>query len=295
MNQQNKALLWLNLALILSSMTALFAKIIKLPINQVIFGRSIIGAIAMFLFLLLTKRQILLNHKRDYARFTITGLLLGLHWLTYFQSIRLSSVGIGIISLYTYPVICIILEPFFDKTKHQFKDLLIGAIVFSGVFLMAPEIDLSNEITQGVLWGILSAFIYSVRNIIMRGYAMDYPPVTNLMYQVIVTALLLAPSLAFNYEAFDSSQISNLIVLGVIFTSVHHSLIAYVLRFFKVKTLSVISTVQPVYALIIGYLVLNEIPTGRTLIGGSIVIAAAIYETRNHVSRKRLSNTNKSH
>ena len=280
MDSHKKALLQLHTALVLSAVTALFAKLVHLPINQTICGRAAVAALALWIFLRVTGQRIRLDSAREYLFFFGTGILLAGHWVTYFQSIRSSTVAMGILSLYTYPVITIILEPFFDRTRHRLSDLFVGAFVFFGVALMAPELSFKNEYTQGIAWGVLSAFIYSLRNILSRRHVRNRPAPTVMFYQTLATAVVLLPSCFFNWGEFDPGQIWRIVLLGVVFTAVHHTLFANVFKTFNAKKVSVLSTVQPVYGIAVGFLVLSEVPNLRTVCGGVIVIAASIYETR---------------
>ncbi|HAV64862.1 MAG TPA: EamA family transporter [Verrucomicrobiales bacterium] len=272
-------------AVVLSSLTALFAKIIPLPVTQITFWRSAVAALALWLFLLATRGVIRLGDRREYLFFLSSGTLLAVHWLTYFHSIQLSTVAVGIISLYTYPIITIILEPLFDRQRHRISDLVVGAIVFAGVFLMAPEFELSNATTRGICWGVSSAAIYSVRNLVLRRHVKKYPATTVMLYQVIATSIVLLPLMATRFEIYDATITGKLVLLGVVFTAIHHTLFAAVLKHFPVKTASVIASIQPAVAAVFAWMILDEVPGPRVIAGGLLVMAAAAFETGRSVRR----------
>lgn len=286
MTDQSRALAQLGCVLVLSALTALLAKVIALPVNQIIFGRSVIAGLGLLLFLRWTGRPIRLAGRGEYLFFLFTGCLLGIHWLTYFQSIRVSTVAVGMIALYTYPVISTILEPFFDRRPHRVGDLVIGLIVFGGVLLMAPTLELGDGTTRGILWGVLSALVYSVRNILVRRHVKKYPAPTVMLHQVTAISLMLLPSLALNFAAFDILEVPNLLLLGLVFTAVHHSLIAAALRHFSARTVSVITSAQPMLGALFAFLLLHEAPALRTIAGGTIVVGAAVFEAGRQVSRR---------
>lgn len=266
-------------AVVLSSLTALFAKLIPLPVVEIIFWRSVVAALALWLFLLATRGMVRLSNRRECLFFLSSGTLLAGHWLTYFHAIQVSTVAVGIISLYTYPIITIILEPFFDRQKHRVSDLLVGAVVLAGVFLMAPEFELSNGTTRGICWGVFSAAIYSVRNLILRRHVKKYPATTVMLYQVIATVIVLFPVMFARFKPYDAATTGKLVLLGVVFTAVHHTLFAAVLKHFPVKTASVIASVQPAIAAVFAWLIIDEVPGWRVIAGGLIVISAAAFET----------------
>ena len=98
----------------------------------------------------------------------LSGLFLGGHWVTYFYSLQLSSVAIGMLSIFTYPIITSFLEPVLLKTKFQRIHLLLALMVFLGIYLLNPNFDISGEKTLAVGLGVLSAVLYSLRNIILK-------------------------------------------------------------------------------------------------------------------------------
>jgi len=282
MSPRTLALWQLSGAVVLSSLTALFAKLIPLPVTQIIFWRSVIAALGLWVFLRITGNVIRLGKRREYAFFLGSGVLLAIHWLTYFRSIQLSTVAIGIIALYTYPVITIVLEPFFDGKRHRGSDIVVGLVVFAGVFLMAPSFELSNATTRGICWGVFSALVYSIRNIIIRKHVRNYPAPTVMLYQVIATVIVLLPFMISRFEVYPGKIIGQLVLLGVVFTAIHHTLFAAVLKHFSVKTASVIASVQPAVAACFAWLILGEVPGWQVVAGGLIVITAAAFETSRH-------------
>lgn len=285
-NTSRAIALWqLAAAVLLSSLTALFAKLIHLPVVEIIFWRSTVAACALLSFLVITRSPIRLAERREYFFFLGSGTLLAAHWLTYFHAIQLSTVAVGIIALYTYPIISIILEPFFDRQRHRVSDLLVGVIVFVGVALMAPKFELSNTTTKGIFWGVFSASIYSVRNLLIRRHVRHYPAPTVMLYQVTATVLVLLPVMSLRFQIYDERTAGKLVLLGVMFTAVHHTLFAAVLKQFTVKTASVIASIQPVIAGTFAWLILGEVPTWRVAIGGFVVIGAAVLETSRNVGK----------
>lgn len=286
MNSSRTTALWqLAGAVFLSSLTALFAKLIPLEVLPIIFWRATVAAIAICLFLVVSRNRIRLSEGREYAFFLGSGTLLAAHWLTYFHSIKVSTVAVGIISLYTYPILSIIIEPFFDRQRHRASDIVIGVVVFCGVLLMAPRLEISNATTRGVCWGVLSAIIYAVRNVIIRRHVRHYPAPTVMLYQTLATALVLFPLMLGHFQTYDRATTGKLILLGVMFTAIHHTLFAAVLKHFSVKTASVIASIQPVLAGTFAWLILGEVPTWRIAAGGLVVIAAAAFETSRNVGK----------
>ena len=136
MNEKKKNFIQLNIAILMFGLTSLFAKIIQLPVSHIIFGRSVIAFLALLAFINIKKIIVKPENRKDLFCLILLGAVLCVHWLSYFYSIKISTVAIGIISLHTYPIITIIIEPFFFKEKHRTIDLFLGIVIFIGIIIL---------------------------------------------------------------------------------------------------------------------------------------------------------------
>ncbi len=279
MNQKQKSLYGLHISSLLFGGTGLFAKLIDLPVIDITAIRTLIASAGLFMLLKSTGRQARLKSSSHYTLMILQGVLMGLHWVTFFHSIQVSSVAIGMISLFTYPIITVFLEPLWKGQKPHLYDIMCGALVLFGVYLMVPEFSFDNDITQGVCWGVLSAFLFSLRNVIQRNYLSEYRGDTSMMYQSFIAGicgmLFITPAVA----TIDLSTWIKLIVLGLFFTAIPHSFFAGSLCFMKAKSASLISCLQPVYGTIYAIVILYEVPDITTVIGGVMVMSAAAVES----------------
>jgi drug/metabolite transporter (DMT)-like permease len=269
------------MAVLLFSGTSLFPKLIPLPVPTIIFGRSVVAAGAILLVLLFTGTPIRPRSRRDLAFLLGAGVLLAVHWVTYFQGIRVSTVAVGTIALHTYPIITVLTEPIIDRTRIKAADIVLAVVVLLGVVILVGRPTLSSTTTRGVLWGVLSAFLFTARNLLVRRSVRRYGSGTIMFFQTAVTALLLLPVPLFiaggMAEAFSSWR--EFLLLGTIFTALSQTLYAGSLRSLSAKTVSIIATLLPLYAAITAALFLGEIPTVRTVLGGALVVGAVLVET----------------
>jgi len=280
-----KSLITLHFTVMLLGGTALFAKLINLSATDITFGRSFFATILLFVFVKVSGESFKLDKARDYAIGIGLGLIMAVHWVAYFAAMQYSSVSVGIIALFTFPIITVLLEPLFAKTKLIWQDLVSAVIVLFGIYLVVPDISLDNDITLGVLIGIFAAFLYALRNILHRQYFSHYSGAKAMSYQTAVICVCLCWFLSddffTNAGLFDVNTGLLLLLLGSIFTALPHAFVAASLKHLKAKTFSLVACMQPFYAVIFAMVLLNESPTWQTLLGGALVISAAVYETVN--------------
>ena len=279
MTDSFKGLIAVHTAVLIFGLTALFSRVISLTALEISLLRSIFAALIIIAIFFWQKKSLLLSKSKDYFIVILLGILLALHWVTYFHAMQISSIAVGVIALYTFPIITVFLEPIFHGERPHIKDIISALTVLFGIYLLVPEFSLSNQTTQGILWGILSALFFSLRNIIQGHYFKGYSAKHSLFYQTMITFFVLLP---FSFEIIpEVTQIQwgQLIVLGVFFTAVPHTLFAFSLLNLKAKTVSLVACIQVVYATLFAALLLSEWPHLSTVIGGVIVVIAAMYES----------------
>jgi len=280
----------LYLAVFLLSLNGLFSKIIPLDAVSVTQLRSVMAAIALLFFVYVGKRACRLSGLKEYVGVYLVGVILGLHWISFYHSMQVSTVAIGMLSLFTYPVITVFLEPLFNKQRVQFPDVIAVIMVFLGVVIMVGD-DLNqfdSDSLQGVFWGVISAFLFSIRNLLQKYNHSNVSSDGLILHQVIAISFMLL--LFVDLSAVGSLSAHDwllLVVLGAVSTAAAHSLLSYSLKHLPAKSIAMISCLQPLAAAFFAWIILDEVPTKGILIGGIIIISVAFYESVHHVGRRR--------
>ena len=236
MDAVKKSLISLHFTVILLGGTALFSRLVPLSASDITLVRSVFACIALFAFLKLAKNKIKLNSKKDYGVALGLGVLMALHWVTYFAAMQYAGVSVGMIALFTFPVITVLIEPFFERVRLVWQDIVSTVTVVVGVYLIVPETSLENDITLGVLIGIASAILYSFRNLIHRKHFKHYSGAQAMAWQTLVISILMLPVGSAAITSASTSSWLMLLLLGTVFTALPHALIAASLRHLRAKT-----------------------------------------------------------
>ena len=214
------------------------------------------------------------------------GILMGAHWITYFFSLQYSSVAIALLSLFTYPVITAFLEPILFKIKFNKVHIALGLLVLAGIYFLSPEFNLENDSFLAIIFGIVSAVFYAFRNLLMKREVERYNGTALMFYQILVIAICLSPVLFFSDFENVFEQWKPLLILAVLTTCIGHTLFLKSFRNFSITAASIMSSIQPVYGIIIGAIFLSEIPSAKTLIGGALIISAVVIESLISLKKK---------
>ncbi|WP_299115111.1 DMT family transporter [uncultured Winogradskyella sp.] len=272
-------LLWLTVATIFISTSGALGKFIDMPTSVVIWWRSILAAIFLFTFCLYKGISLKINSGKDHWTFVLGALFMGAHWVTYFYALKLSNVAIGMLSLFTFPVITALLEPLFSKAKPDAIHIVLGIIVLLGVYILAPDFNIESGQFKGVLFGLISALCYALRILILKGEVTKYNSTMLMFYQVAIISIVLLPVLYFESTANITTQYPYVIILALLTTAVGHTLFVNSLKYFKASTASIIGSAQPVFGIIIAYFFLKETPTIHTFVGGALILCTVVIES----------------
>jgi len=278
-NQHNNQLLLLTFATLLISTSGTLGRFISMPTEIIIWWRCTLGGILLFTFCKIKKVNLKIDSKKDVYIILLSAVFLGIHWITYFYALKLSNVALGMLSLFSFPVITALLEPFFTKTKLNPIHIALGFLVLIGIYMLAPSFDFQSSQFKGILFGLFSAVFYALRNLMLKKQALKYHGTSLMMYQTIFLAILLLPFMFFMDGSNITTQYPYVIVLALVTTAIGHSLFIGSLKYFSVSTASIIGSAQPIFGIIIAFFLLNEIPTLNTFIGGALIIATVIIES----------------
>lgn len=285
-NQHLKHVLELNIAVLLISTSGVLGRFISMPPPVSIWLRCVFAALILGGYCSYKKIDLKIYGKRDFKSILLSSFFMGAHWITYFYALHLSSVAIGMLSLFTYPVITALLEPLFFKTKLNKMHILLGIIALVGIYFLAPEFNLESNLTKGVLSGLLSSVFYALRNIMMKQKVAQYQGSMLMFYQLVIISLVLWPVLFLFEVKPTSGDWMAILALALFTTAVGHTLFVMSFKNFSIGTASIISSVQPVYGVLFGVFLLNEIPSENTLIGGFLILTTVVIESVNSNKRK---------
>ena len=279
MSPHSRNLLQIHVAVLLFGFAGLFGKFLTLAPVVIVFGRVVFASLALLLAALLWRRTFGSLSRRGLFAFAALGILLAVHWTTFFQSVQTSSVALALITFSTFPVFVIFLEPLFFREKLHTIEVVLAVVALAGIVLLVPNFDPGDRATQGVLWGVASGLTFAILSLLNRKYVRQHSSLTIALYQDLFAAVALVPFVVLEWPTFAPRDVLLLGVLGVLCTAVAHSLFIAGLHGIKAGTASMIACLEPVYGAILAAILLDEIPSARILLGGAIVLGVAFCVT----------------
>ena len=279
LDKKNKSLLQIHFAVLLFGLTGVFGKLITLPSLILVLGRVVSSSVSIFLYMKTTKQNMKLTDKKHLLSFILLGFLLAFHWTTFYESIKLSTVAIGLLTFSTFPVFVTFIEPYFFKEKLQVSDIVTAIVTFIGIFFVVPEFEFGNDMTLGAILGILSGFSYAFLSVLNRKFTKDYSGAMIAFCEQGVASFMLLPFYFIINPVIDMSNIVLTILLGTLFTALPHTLFIGGMKYVKTQTAGIITCLEPLYGIILAALLIHEIPEFKVLVGGMIILGTVFYST----------------
>jgi drug/metabolite transporter (DMT)-like permease len=280
MPSRPRSLAEIHLAVVLFGFPGLFAKWLPWPPALIVFGRVAFASLALAAVMAFRRRSLFkVAAPRDAALFALCGLILAAHWTMFFKSIQVSSVAVGLLAYASFPVFTVFLEPLLARERWEPESLAYALACVLGIGLIVPAFDLSDAVVRGVLWGLGAGLSFAVLAVLDRGLAARHSALTVAFYQDFVAGLCLVPIVVRPGFPGSAGSWALVAVLGVVCTAAAHALFIDGLPRAGARTASIVSSLEPVYGILLALLFLGEVPAPRTIAGGAVVLAAALLAT----------------
>lgn len=279
LDNKNRSLFQIHFAVLLFGLTGVFGKLITLPATILVLGRLVSSSVSIFLYMKISNKDTKLKDKKHFLSFLVLGFLLAVHWTTFYESIKLSTVAIGLLTFSSFPVFVTFIEPYFFNEKIKISDIVTAIVTFIGIFFVVPKFEFGNEMTMGALLGILSGFSYAFLSVLNRKFTKDYSGAMIAFCEQSLAALFMIPYYFMLKPYISSSNLWLTILLGTAFTALPHTLFIGGMKYVKTQTAGIITCLEPLYGIILAAFFVSEIPDIKVIFGGIIILGTVFYST----------------
>lgn len=279
-NDNLKSYLHLHVIVFIWGFTAVLGKLISLEALDLVWYRMLFASVIMTFVVLFNKEKIRVPFN-VLIGFIVSGIIIALHWLTFYQAIKVSNVSITLACLSTGAFFASILEPIFYKRKIIWYEVLFGLIVIFGLGII---FKVETQYTTGIYLAVTSAFLSALFSVINGKYAKEYSPNVISVYELSSGFLFLSIYLFFAdsftpaFFALSSNDLLWLFLLSSICTAYAFSASVKVMKFLSPFTVMLTINLEPIYGIILVLLIFpeNEKMSSMFYIGAIIILATVI-------------------
>ena len=281
-NVKFKNHLHLHFLVFIAGFTAILGELITIQAIPLVWYRMTIAGILMFFFLRYKriKLSIPLNVK---IRFFLAGVVIALHWITFFAAIKTSNISITLAMFSTGAFFASLIEPLFYRRRIISYEIVFGLLIVIGVSMI---VQIEGEYFYGIILGILSAFLSSLFAVMNGKFVQNYNALTISFYEFISGILFISLFLLFDNENGFSSSFFNitfsdfiyLLILASVCTAYAFIASVYVMKHITPFSVVLTYNLEPVYGMIMAFIIFPDKEKMPVVfyIGSSLIILTVL-------------------
>ncbi|MGE8429406.1 MAG: DMT family transporter [Sphingobacterium sp.] len=286
-----KSYLLLHTAVLLAGFTGVFGKLITLNQIPLVWFRVLLSTLILFVVLKLFKIERLKSTK-DILNIARGGLLLTIHWIFFYGSIKFSNISIGVVCYCLTSFFTAILEPIINKKRFSAAQLMLSMLTLIGISLIF-HFDSSYQV--GIILGVISTIFAALYTIYNERLVKQYDSKLLNYYQMLSGTIVLGLGLPIFYYLFPTepfipsfSDGIYLILLSLFCTVGLYVLFAESLKKLSAFTVNLSFNLEPIYSIIIAFLFFNE---GKQVnasfyVGLAFVLVSVLLQTLRSIQKK---------
>lgn len=264
MNVKKKAYLKIHTAVFLFGFTAILGTLIDLSAISMVWWRVLFTSVSIIF---------LVNLRKSISRLTVNqiltlmgiGILIGIHWITFYGSVKLSNASVCLICMSTASFFTSIVEPILTKSKYNRLDLMIGIIIIPAMALVVS--DLQAGYFWGVFSGLTSSLLAAMFSSLNKKYIATTDPFTITFLELSSAWLMISIILLITY-GFSIKSVSFwptslkdwglILLLALVCTTFANILNLQALKHLSAFDNNLVINLEPVYGIILAILLLGE-------------------------------------
>ena len=278
---RNHSLILLHLIIIIWGMTGILGKLITMPSYLIVWNRMTIA----FLCLFIINKFIKTNHNlttKDYIKYLLIGCLISVHWICFFEAIKLSTVSLALICLSTISLFTAILDPIINNKKIKLYELCLSIIVTIGIVVIH---NYENNFSKAIILSVVSAFfgaLFTIFNhlLIQKNHKALTITSWEMLGGSIILTLYLISSNQFNISEIIPYGLNlvYILILGLICTAFAFVGSIEVMKKITPFTVNLSVNLEPIYTIIFALIIFGEEEkmSVQFYIGGAIILCSLI-------------------
>ena len=260
LNDNLKSYLHLHFIVFIWGFTAVLGALISLNALPLVWFRMTLALGFMFIYICYKKFSLRVRLKTVIG-FLFAGLIIALHWLTFFKAIKVSNISITLACLSTGAFFASLLEPILKRRKIIWYEVFFSIIVVVGLGII---FRVEGDYLEGIILGLTSAFLSALFSVVNSNYAKKYNASIISFYEILGGVTFLSIFLLFNHNfniAFFTISINDWIYLAILSSfCTAYAFIASVkvMKFLSPYTVMLTINLEPIYGIILAVIIFHE-------------------------------------
>jgi len=279
-NDKLKNQLHLHFIVFIWGFTAILGALISIDAVPLVWYRVLLASAALYVVLRIRKVRFDEN-RADLLKLAIGGLVVALHWVTFFHAIKISTVSTTLVSLSSSAFFVVLIKPFFERKKFQWYELFLALVAIVGFVVIFRSETLYAE---GILVALASAFLVALFAVMNSRFIQKYSGSKIAFYELFFAMVFLSVWLLFEGkftpDFFTMSQRDwiYLLVLALVCTAYPFVVATNLLKKMSPFTIVLTNNLEPVYGIILALLIFGdkEMMSLQFYLGALVILSCVI-------------------
>jgi len=281
LNDKFKNYLHLHVLVFIAGFTAILGKLITIEAVSLVWYRMLIASFLMFIYVKIAKVDIKVS-KKSLIKLSIAGVIIALHWITFFAAIDASNISITLAMFSTGAFFASFIEPIIYKRKIIWYEILFGIIVIIGVWVITQS---EIKHIMGIMLGISSAFFSSLFAVLNGKFLEEHSATKISFYEFISGVLfisifiqLFGGGFSVEYFQISSTDFWYLFILASVCTAYAFIASVHVMKQISPYTVVLTYNLEPIYGIIIAiiYFPNSEKMSPEFYYGAAIILGVVV-------------------
>ncbi len=258
-----------------------FVRNISVGSGELALYRAVMAALLVGCFLLITKQKLsVAGIKKELIFLLLSGAAMGFNWILLFESYKYTTVSVATLSYYFAPVIVMVVCPFIFKEKFTIKQVVSFVASTVGLVLITGTAGGGKQDLLGIAFGLSAAVFYAMV-MLLNKFIKGVTGLHRTFIQFLAAIVVLVPYVAFT-EGFTLRELDNIGWVSLLIVGLVHTGFTYCLYFSALKELpgqkvAILSYIDPLVAVLVSVVVLNEKMTVLQFIGGLLILGFTLW------------------
>ena len=259
-NDSLKNYLHLHFIVFIWGFTAVLGALISLEALSLVWYRMLLASGLIALYIYINKFSFRVSWRKAML-FILGGVIIALHWLTFFGAIKVSNVSITLAMMSTGSFFTAILEPIWYKRKIIWYELIFGLIVIAGLYII---FKVEGDHAHGIGLALISAFLASLFSLLNGQLVKQARPSVISLYELFGGTLFLSLFLGFNQQftadffVLKPSDWIYIFILASVCTAYAFIVSVKIMKFISPYTVMLTINLEPVYGILLAFFILGE-------------------------------------
>lgn len=255
-----KDYLHLHLIVFIWGFTAILGALISIDAIPLVWYRMFLAAVFIALYFVIRRKSFQIDRK-SLLKFVFTGILIALHWITFFHAIKVSNVSVALVTMSTGAFFTSLIEPIFFKRRIRLIEIILGAMVVGGLSII---FTFESQYTLGIIYALISAFLSAIFSVLNGLFIKKNEAGVISFYQLFFGAmfitgyLLVIGEMTADFFMLSTTDWYYLLILSSICTAYAFIASVKVMRSLTPYTVMLTINLEPIYAIILALIIFGE-------------------------------------